>query len=200
MRRVINLTIPFYPFMPVGNVWPQDPSFRPRPIMTHAEQGVRVDYLAVHSESGTRIMTKATYDPKFPKIGEIDLGQLVDMPTVVVDIPKKAGEEITAADIDARVTADPEYRTGDAILIRTGWGDDERFRKMGDAYTTTTPHFCDEGATARRRFSASMSHTSETSRRTTCAPSGLTCRRGCGRRFLPNRRVATCGTTRPTRV
>jgi kynurenine formamidase len=147
VRRVINLTIPFYPFMPVGNVWPQDPSFRPRPIMTHGEQGVRVDYLAVHSESGTRIMTKATYDPKFPKIGEIDLGQLVDMSTVVVDIPKNAGEEITAADIDERIAADPEYQDGDAILIRTGWGDGERFRKMGDAYTTTTPHFSDAGAT-----------------------------------------------------
>ncbi len=146
MQRVTNLTIPFYPFMPVGNVWPQDPSFRPRPVMTHADNGMRVDWLAVHSESGTRIMTQATYDPKKEKIGEIDLGRLVDMPTVVIDIPKGAGEEISTEDIDRLVAADPDYRDGDAILIRTGWGDDERYRKLGDAYATTTPHFTDAGS------------------------------------------------------
>lgn len=146
MPRVINLTLPFYSFMPVGNVWPQDPSFRPRPIMSHAANGMRVDYLALHSESGTRIMTKATYDPRFPKIGEIDLGTLVDLPTVVVDIPKRASEEITKEDIDQAVAADKAFGEGDALLIRTGWGDDERFRALGDAYATTTPHFSDAGA------------------------------------------------------
>lgn len=146
MRRVVNLTLPFYPFMPVGNVWPQDPSFRPKPVMTHEANGARVDWLAVHSESGTRLMTQATYDPTFAKIGQLDLGTLVDMPTVVVDIPKQAGEEIGAEDIDRRVAAEPAYRDGDAILIRTGWGDDERYRRLGDAYTTTTPHFNDHGA------------------------------------------------------
>lgn len=146
MPRVINLTLPFYPFMPVGNVWPQDPSFRPRPVMTHAANGARVDWLAVHSESGTRLMTHGTYDPDFPRIGQMDLGRYVDMPTVVVDIPKEAGQEITAQDIDRAVDAEPALRQGDAILIRTGWGDGERFRRLGDAYSTSTPHFSDEGS------------------------------------------------------
>lgn len=146
MPRVINLTLPFYPGMPVGNVWPQDPSFRSEQIISYATHGARVDYMSLHSESGTRMMTKATYDAAFPKVGETDLGELVDQPTVVIDISKRELEEITGKDIDEKVASDPYYRKGDALLIRTGWGDNERYRKIADDYATKTPHFCDEGA------------------------------------------------------
>jgi kynurenine formamidase len=123
--------------------------------VTCEENGIKVDYLAVHSESGTRMMTKATYDPTFPKIGETDLGRWVDMPTVVIDVPKAASEEITASDIDEKVASNPDYRDGDAVLLRTGWGDDERFRALGDAYATTTPHFSDAGAARLAELMAS---------------------------------------------
>lgn len=146
MGRVINLTLPFYPFMPVGNVWPQDPSFCPKEIMTYRTNGAKVDYLSCHSESGTRMMTNGTYDPKFPRIGQFNLGELVDCPAIVVDIPKGAGEEITARDIEDRVVSNEAYEPGDALLLRTGWGDNERYRELGDNYSTTTPHFTDEGS------------------------------------------------------
>ncbi len=146
MRRVINLTLPLYPGMPVCNVWPQDPSFRQEQVISYATHGARIDHISLHSESGTRLMTKATYHPEFPKIGETDLGEMVDQPTVVIDIPKTQLEEITARDIDEKVARDPAYRKGDALLIRTGWGDNQRYRQIGDDYATKTPHFCDEGA------------------------------------------------------
>lgn len=92
------------------------------------------------------MMTNATYDPTFPKIGEIDLATLTDRSAVIIDIPKKAGEEITDRDIHERVVGDPDYREGDALLIRTGWGNGERYRQLGDEYATTTPHFSDHGA------------------------------------------------------
>ncbi len=144
--RVVNLTLPFYPHMPVGNVWPHDPPFRTERIISYETHGARIDYISLHSESGTRMMTRGTNDPTAPRIGDRDLGELVDRETVVIDIPKGELEEITARDIEERVASDPDYRKGDALLIRTGWGDEERYRKIGDDYATRTPHFADYGS------------------------------------------------------
>ncbi len=146
MAEVINLTLPLYPNVPVGNVWAYDVPFQMEPIRTWEKTGAQLEYYQFHSETGTRLMMRATYDPTAPKVGDLDLGRLLDRPTVVIDIPKGAEDEITARDIEEKVVTDPEYRRGDALLIRTGWGDNERYRELGDDYAIKTPHFCDEGA------------------------------------------------------
>jgi kynurenine formamidase len=142
----VNLTLPLYPFMPVGNVWAWDSPFQLTPTMTHDRQGVATHQMSFHSEAGTRLMLGACYDDEAPRIHELDYGTLVNRETVVIDVPKGAGEEITADDIDRTLAKDPDYRDGDAVLLRTGWGDDERYRSIGDAYATSTPHFALEGA------------------------------------------------------
>jgi kynurenine formamidase len=141
-----NLTLPLYPFMPVGNVWAWDSPFQRTPIMTPETHGVSAHYLTFHSETGTRLMLGACYDDSAPRLHEMDYRAFVNRPTVVVDIPKGAGGEIDPDDIDATLAKDDDFHEGDAVLIRTGWGDDERYRKIGDAYAQTSPHFSVEGA------------------------------------------------------
>lgn len=153
MPRLINLTLPLYPHMPVGNVWAWDTPFIREPIKTIAEHGAYLEHYRFHSETGTRLMMRATYDPSAPRLGEIDFTCLVNRETVVIDIPKEACDEITAADIEGKVVTDPEYRDGDMLLIRTGWGNDERYLKIGDDYAINTPHFSDDGS---RRLSEAM--------------------------------------------
>ena len=146
MPRVINLTLPLYPGMPVGNVWAWDAPFRQEPIVTLERNGVRIDAFSLHSETGTRLMMAATIDDKAPTVGQLDLSRFVNRDAVVIDIPKEAEEEITAADIDRYVVPDPQYQPGDIVVVRTGWGNNRRWEKLGDDYAIRTPHFSVEGA------------------------------------------------------
>jgi kynurenine formamidase len=146
MANVINLTLPLYPGMPVGNVWAWDTPFRQEPIVTLERNGVRIDALSLHSETGTRLMMAGTIDGKAPTVGQIDLAKFVNRDAVVIDIPKNAEEEITPADIDRCVVPDPNYQSGDIVLIRTGWGNNRRYEQMGDAYAIRTPHFAEAGS------------------------------------------------------
>ncbi|MCW2898836.1 MAG: hypothetical protein JWO67_1101 [Streptosporangiaceae bacterium] len=143
---IVNLTLPLYPFMPVGNVWAWDSPFQRTPILTPESHGVSAHHITFHSETGTRLMLGACYDASSPRLHEMDYRAFVNRPTVVVDIPKGPGEEIEPGDIDATLAKDDEFLEGDAVLIRTGWGDDERYRTLGDAYASTSPHFSVAGA------------------------------------------------------
>jgi kynurenine formamidase len=146
VRKVINLTLPLYPGMPVGNVWAWDTPFKQEPIVTLERNGVRIDALSLHSETGTRLMMAATIDGNGPTVGQIDLSKFLEHDAVVIDIPKQAEEEITPEDIDRKVAPDPDYRPGDIVLIRTGWGNDRRYEKLGDEYAIRTPHFSEPGS------------------------------------------------------
>jgi len=144
--RIVNLTLPLYPFMPVGNVWAWDSPFQKFPITTHEKNGIAFFQMSFHSETGTRLMLSACYDSKAPVLDQLDYLGFVNRPTVVIDIPKHEYEEILPSDIDATLMVDPDFHEGNAVLIRTGWGDDERYRKIEDNYAIQTPHFSVAGA------------------------------------------------------
>lgn len=144
--KIINLTIPLYPNMPVGNVWAWDSPFMINPITNSNDHGINHYQMSFHSETGTRLMLKATYDESAPMLDELDYSQFVNRDTVVIDIPKGEYEEITAEDIERTVGSDNDFKNGDAVLLRTGWGDNERYRQIGDDYAIRTPHFAVAGA------------------------------------------------------
>lgn len=146
MSRVINLTLPLYPGMPVGNTWAWDAPFRQEPIVTLERNGVRIDALSLHSETGTRLMMAATIDEQAPTIGGIDLAHFVNRNAVVIDIPKGPEEEIMPEDVDRCVSQDGAYQDGDIVLIRTGWGNERRWETLGDDYAIRTPHFSEAGS------------------------------------------------------
>ena len=144
--RYFNLTIPLYPFMPVGNVWAWDSPFQIRPVTTHGKHGIEFYQMSFHNETGTRLMLGACYDSKAPMLDQLDYSQFVNRSTVVIDIPKNEFEEILPIDIDATLAQDTDFQDEDAVLIRTGWGNDERYRHLGDDYAIQSPHFSVAGA------------------------------------------------------
>lgn len=80
------------------------------------------------------------------RLHDVPPEKLVLRETVVVDLPKEEGEEISANDVD-RALAAGDFRSGDAVLLRTGWGDKEWHRSPGTRYIAGTPHFSVAGAT-----------------------------------------------------
>jgi kynurenine formamidase len=145
--RVVNLTIPLYPGMPVGNVWAWDRPFETEDIVDTEQHGFHLFAINMFSETGTRIMWSAMTQ----KVVEVDALQLdyskmVNAEAVVIHLPKKDNEEINPEDIDRTLAKDPDYRDGDAVLLHTGWGDNQRYKKIGDDYSIKTPHFSNAGA------------------------------------------------------
>lgn len=125
--------------MPLSDIWPFDVPFQMEPIRTWKKGGAQLEYYQFHSETGTRLSTKAKYHADAPGIGAVNFGELVDRETVVVDIPKEADEEIRANEIDQHVASRSDYRAGDALLIRTGWGSQARLRQFGVDYVLRSP-------------------------------------------------------------
>lgn len=144
--RFINLTLPLYPYMPVGSVWAWDSPFQKTPITNLDDHGIEFYHMSFHSETGTRLMLSACYDSQAPKVDELNYSYLVNRDTVVIDIPKRDFEEILPEDIDRTLLVDPNYYEKDAVLIRTGWGDNERYKHLGDDYAIRSPHFSVAGA------------------------------------------------------
>src|SRR3712207_9375598 len=97
--KVINLTLPLYPFMPVGNVWAWDSPFQLEPLTTPTSCGVSAYHMSFHSETGTRLMLAACYDEGPPKIHELDYGTLMNWPKAAIDIPKAASEGLLPYDL-----------------------------------------------------------------------------------------------------
>lgn len=144
--RIVNLTLPLYPHQPVGNVWAWDVPFERQDIVTYKKQGPRLFHISMHSETGTRLMWSGVQEEGAPSVMDLDLKNLVNKEAVVVDIPKEEYGEIMPEDIDNTLAKDPEYKEGDAVIIRTGWGNGQRYKKIGDDYAIKSPHFSNPGA------------------------------------------------------
>lgn len=148
MATVINLTLPIAPDMPVGQVWPHDVPFQMEPIRTYAAGGAQLEYYQFHTETGTRLVTRARHDPNAAGLGGFEFAGLVDRRAVVVDIPKGAGESIESHEIEAAVARAEGYANGDAVLIRTGWGETARCRSLREAFVLQSPRFTVDAARA----------------------------------------------------
>lgn len=145
MSKWIDLTLPLYDHMPVGNVWAWDVPFQTEPITRDDFHGYELTMIKMFSETGTRLMIRAMQDPTAPRVHELPLETLMMRDVVMVDIPCEKEYVIQAADIVRAIKAAPMQK-GDAILIRTGWGDNENWVKLGDDYSRTAPYISDEAA------------------------------------------------------
>lgn len=131
--------------MPVGNVWAWDVPFQTEPITKDSHNGYELTMITMMSETGTRLMIRAMQDPEAPRVHELPLETLMMRDTVVVDVPAGTDHEITAAQIEKAFKA-VDMRPNDAVLLRTGWGDDERWVRLGDDYARTAPYVSKKGA------------------------------------------------------
>ena len=137
--RVVDLTLPLYDFMPVGNVWAWDVPFQSQPITTWDKNGYELTMVTMHSEAGTRLMMRAMTHEGAPRIDQLPLEPFVLRPTVVLETPCGIRGVLEPADID-RAFEDADVREGDAVLLHTGWGDDQRWVELGDDYARHTPY------------------------------------------------------------
>lgn len=145
MSRYIDCTMPFYDFMPVGNVWAWDVPFQTRPITTHAQNSYELWMITMHSETGTRLMIKAMQDPNAPTVDRLPLEQFLNRDAVVLDTPCGRDGFVTAEQVEEAVK-NAEIHKGDVFILRTGWGDDERYLEIGDDYARHGPAVSKAGA------------------------------------------------------
>jgi kynurenine formamidase len=92
--RMIDLTLPLYDFMPVGNVWAWDVPFQARPITTAERNGYELTMVTMHSEAGTRLMIRAMTHEGAATVDQLPLESLVARQAVVVDAPCGEGDGV----------------------------------------------------------------------------------------------------------
>jgi kynurenine formamidase len=144
--RVVNLTFPLYPYSPVGSIFPWESPFRTEDITSYEEHGARLFAITMGSESGTRLMGPGLVSAAKQKIHELPLTALVNRPTVILHIPKRAQESISADDVATGLRLASPLRCGDAILIATGWGDEPCWKMKGEKFALNSPYLAPDAA------------------------------------------------------
>ncbi len=145
MRRVIDLTMHIYEGMGIGRVFPQEQEFIIEDVLTYEQHGLRLCRFTMWQEPGTRLNlgSLAASRRNQPKLDEIDLGELYEKNTIILDIPKAAEEEVTPEEVEQAFDK-ADYREGDWVIIHTGWGDNQRYFGLGDDYALKSPHYSNE--------------------------------------------------------
>lgn len=142
---VVNLTLPIAPYGPIGSTFPWESPYWTEDIATVERNGAHLSYISMGSGTGTRLRGPSFARADAPSTAQCDLDVLVNRDAVVLRIPKRAGEAISPADVDAAIAASGDWR-GSAVVIVTGWGDEERWRELGERYALESPHFTLEAA------------------------------------------------------
>ncbi|MBI2303450.1 MAG: cyclase family protein [Chloroflexi bacterium] len=140
--RIIELTMPLYEGMGYSSVYPQEQPFTVEEVYTWDVDGHQREAYTLSSEPGTRFILPSIYVEQRdgPKLDEIDLSKFIMRDMAVVDIPKRAEEPILPEELDKAI-AKAEIQPGDAILIRTGWGDNESYLKLGEDFELKSPYY-----------------------------------------------------------
>ena len=139
--RFLELTMPLdHEYMP-DEIFPTATPFILAPS-GHTDKG-----LSLGTETGTclTLPSQFTGSRKTARLHELAPEKLTLRETLVVDLPMEEGSEVSPEDID-RALAGTEVRSGDALLLRTGWGDKDWYQRPGTRYMMGTPHFSADGA------------------------------------------------------
>jgi kynurenine formamidase len=132
--RLLELTMPLDHEHMADEVFPTATPFIVAP------GGHPLKGFSLGTEAGTCLTLPSQFSEsrKTARLHEVDLEKLTLRETAVLDVPKDGGE-VTAADIDAGWRG-AEVRDGDALLIRTGWGDRDYYQRPGARYMVGSPH------------------------------------------------------------
>ncbi len=148
--RLIDLTMPIWEGAGYGEILP----FTNSPVrfleyMFYDRHGLRMTRMKLDGETGSPFMvphqrmpfdtTPLQPNPKFSWIlDEIPLERLVLRDTVILDIRVEEGHEIMPAEMETAITR-ADYRKGDEVLLRTGWGTRQKAYELGIDYYKRTP-------------------------------------------------------------
>ena len=147
--RLIDLTMPIWEGAGYGEILP----FTNSPVrfleyMFYDRHGLRMTRMKLDGETGSPFMvphqrmpfdtTPLQPNPKFSWILDgIPLERLVLRDTVILDIRVEEGHEIIPPEMETAITR-ADYRKGDEVLLRTGWGTRQKAYELGiDDYKRT---------------------------------------------------------------
>jgi kynurenine formamidase len=148
--RLIDLTMPIWPGAGYGEVLP----FTNTPVelveyMDYQNHGIRRTWMKLDGETGSPFMVVAQNapfetqpiqpNPKFNlTLSEIPLDELVLHDTAIIDIPGDEQHEVTTEEMK-KALAEADFRKGDHVLLRSGWGTLERAYNMGIDFYIKSP-------------------------------------------------------------
>ena len=148
--RLIDLTMPIWEGAGYGEILP----FTNSPVrfleyMFYDRHGLRMTRMKLDGETGSPFMvphqrmpfdtTPLQPNPKFSWILDgIPLERLVLRDTVILDIRVEEGHEIIPPEMETAITR-ADYRKGDEVLLRTGWGTRQKAYELGIDYYKRTP-------------------------------------------------------------
>ncbi|MBI2881515.1 MAG: cyclase family protein [Candidatus Tectomicrobia bacterium] len=126
---LIDLTHPLHSRLPV--YWPWHPKTDLSPCASYEENKCQVHKLTVGTHSGTHIDAPSHFYAGAKNIDELPLELWVAEAQVVDFAGKKAREEITREEMEAK-----DVERGKVVIIRTGWG---KHHGREDYYQTYPP-------------------------------------------------------------
>ena len=148
--RLIDLSMPIWEGAGYGEILPMpNTPVRFAEYMVYDRNGLRATRAKLDDESGSPFMTAfqgSPYrreplapDPLYKwRLDEIPLDHLIFRDTVVLDVPGEDYHIISAEEIETAVR-NADYRDGDEVLVRTGWGSTEKAYELGGDYCIISP-------------------------------------------------------------
>jgi kynurenine formamidase len=126
------------------------------PISTHfllAPRRHPAKGLTMGNETGTCLMLPSQFEElrKTTRVHELPLEQLFLRYTVVVTVGAGPDQAIEPAELEAALVA-VDVSPGDALLVRTGWGDRVESMRGTDRYVRQSPYFTEDAASFLASF------------------------------------------------
>jgi len=148
--RLIDLTMPIWEGAGYGEILP----FTNSPVtlseyMFYDRHGLRMTRMKLDGETGSPFMvphqrmpfdaTPLQPNPKFSwTLDEIPLERLILRDTAIIDIRAEESHEITPDEM-AHAIECADFRQGDEVLVRSGWGTRQKAYELGVDYYKRTP-------------------------------------------------------------
>ena len=123
--RVVDLTNPIDPDMPV---WPTFPQVELRQTGWAARDGATMERVEMRSHTATHVDAPLHFIPEGKTVTDYPLSKFMSEGVVLDLTPKSTGEAITVDDL---APYDEEIRSGDAVMLHTDW----------DEYYGRTPEY-----------------------------------------------------------
>jgi kynurenine formamidase len=133
--------------MPLDHQWMPDELFPTATRFMLAPRGNPEKGITVGTESGTSLLLPAQFAAfrRTRRLDQVEPPELILRETAVVDVPTGRREEI-GRDALATALGQADFRDGDALLLRTGWGDSAAQQRGDETYMLDTPRLSLDGA------------------------------------------------------
>src|SRR5262245_19934641 len=148
--RLIDLTMPIWEGAGYGEILPfTNSSVRLLEYMFYDQHGLRMTRMKLDGEMGSPVMVPQQrnpfdHTPLQPNLktswtlDEIPHEKLILRDIANLDVRAEEGHEIVPAEMETAIKR-ADYRKGDEVLVRTGWGTRQRAYELGVDYYKRTP-------------------------------------------------------------